>query len=111
MTGELALIGRFARAFGDYVGPVREVPGPDIHMGLGLGTHSVHGFGWLGQGVPLVRGAAQSAALSDWAQPARTYTPGLGLRLSDIATRNPYAFGVQPALGMRVPEPEQAEAQ
>jgi len=54
-------------------------------------------------GIPMARGAASSMSLWKMLQPGVPH-PGLGIRIADVATRNPYALGVAPALGLRPPE-------
>lgn len=111
MTGELATIGKFANAFKDYVREGAVDTGSNVHIGAHASPHSTPGmFAWLGSGIPFARGPLRSMALSDFAQQTRSYKPGLGVKLGDIASRaGPYGFSVVPQLGLRVPESEREE--
>ena len=70
-----------------------------------IGGAALSGHMAVAAGIPFLRGAGRGIALSKMAQPGIQGQPGLGLRLSDIATR-PAATGaaaLTPALGLRAP--------
>jgi hypothetical protein len=102
MTGELATIGRFANAFGDYVKEGVVDAGSDIHIGAHVSRHGMPGlFGWLGSGIPLARGPIRRIALSDIAQQTKDYKPGMSVKLSDIASKGgKYSFPAVTGLGL-----------
>ena len=103
MTGELATIGKFANAFGDYVKEGVVDVAPDIHIGAHISRHGMPGlFGWLGSGIPLARGPIRRFALSDIAQQSKDYKPGMSVKLGDIASQGgKYSFPVVTGLGLR----------
>lgn len=107
-TGGLATIGRFAQRFNEYVKPGVADYVPDTHLGTHAGPHGMNVYGWLGGGVPGLRGPVTKLALSDLMQKTPTYQPGLGVRLADIGTRPGMARGLAltPSLGLRRPEEE-----
>ena len=106
MTGELETIAKFANT---YQPVMRASPKISPHGGthgsaiesaaLALGGHEA-----MATGLPFVRGLARYAALSELGQPEPLTKPGLRVRLSDMATKNPYAFAVAPSIGLRRPE-------
>ena len=102
MTGGLATIGKFANQFGLEARRGSTVPSPgvsalNIDEAVALGAIG----GWHAAGLPLLRGPARGRALSKTMQKGREYQPGMAVRLSEMATRNPYAFAVAPSLGLR----------
>lgn len=113
MTGELATIGKFANMFGKDARRASTVPTPGVsamepvgmaHLGM-MGHAS--GLGWLPAGLPLAGGPMRSLSLSRFGKYTPEYRPGMGLRLSELATRQPAAGALVPALGLQFPEEEQ----
>lgn len=104
MTGPLASIGRFANTFPEYVNPkAANASAPGVSkltalstLGLGAagyGASEHYGgspWGAAAAALPLLMsGPARSYILSKGAQSVPQYTPGMGYRLSDLATNNP----------------------
>jgi hypothetical protein len=99
-SGEFLAMGKFARAFPQYVGRVAEVTDSDPHIGLGLSSSGVHGF-MFQKGVPVVRDIARSMSLSDLMQQDRMTMGGLGLKTAGVIDRNSVPLSMLPTLGIK----------
>ena len=105
MTGGLRTIGKFQQAFPTFA---REKPAGQVAPGigalkpyaaalaLGVGANEPHAQRYglspymLGAaGLTLAGGPARSLALSRFGQRAPSYTPGMSVRLADLATNDP----------------------
>jgi hypothetical protein len=99
-SGELLAIGKFARAFPDYVGRIKEVSDGEPHLGIGFSTAGVHGYAFE-KGMPIVRGLARSVSLSELMQKDRMTMGGLGLKTAGVIDRNSVPLSMLPALGIK----------
>jgi len=110
MTGGLATVGKFANQFPLESRRGSTVPSPGIGRleateAVALGAAGLHGgVGLLPAGIPLLSHPIRSALLKKSGNMSRDYQPGMGVRLSEMATRNPYAFGITQDLGLRRPD-------
>ena len=103
MTDELETIAKFA---GTYQTVMRASP----KISPSGGTHgsaietaalALRGDYALATGLPLLRGTSRRIALSKLGQPEPLTKPGLSLRLSDLATRNPELYPIVQSTGLR----------
>jgi hypothetical protein len=111
LTGNLETVARFGRAFeGSARDPVKmrdATQSSAFDYMMGVGGAAVGGGGpasFLLGGLGLVGRPLVRQSLLRGRTPGQ---PGLTLKLSDLATRNPYALGVAPALGLRPPQEEE----
>lgn len=99
-SGEFLAMGKFARAFPQYVGRVAEVADSDPHIGLGLSSGGVHGY-MFQKGVPVVRGLARDFSLSNMMQQDRMTMGGLGLKTAKGIDRYSVPISMLPSLGIK----------
>jgi hypothetical protein len=99
-SGDILAMGKFARAFPQYVGRVAEVTDGEPHVGLGMSTAGVHGYVFE-KGIPVVRGMARSMSLSDLMQQDRMTMGGLGLKTAGVIDRNSVPLSMLPTLGIK----------
>lgn len=99
-SGEFLAMGKFARAFPQYVGRVAEVADSDPHVGIGLSSGGVHGY-MFQKGVPVVRGLARDFSLSNMMQQDRMTMGGLGLKTAGVIDRNSVPLSMLPTLGIK----------
>ena len=110
MTGGLATVGKFANQFPLESRRGSTVPSPGIGRleateAIALGAAGLHGgVGLLPAVIPFLSHPIRLALLKKSGNMSRDYQPGMGVRLSEMATRNPYAFGITQDLGLRRPD-------
>lgn len=97
MSGGLATIGKFQQAFRTFA---REAPTGQSAPGVSKLAPAVMsgGLGWFPAGLAMAGGPARSIALSKMMQTPPSYSPGMGVRLADLAANNPKLRAMVPAV-------------
>jgi hypothetical protein len=106
LTGKLKDVADWANTFPDTIGDatIRNVGGTHGEA-IEMGAAAAAGHVPLALGIPALRGVGRALAKSNMLQPKDFGgRPGLGLRIADIAARNPEALALAPGLGLRPPE-------
>lgn len=109
MTGDLAVMARFANTFYKYTQEGAKVQPPGVSKvemlaSLGLGGGGYAAAGWPGvaaAALPWMSHAARPLMLSKAMQRTRDYGPGTGLKVADQLTANPYAWAVPATIGLK----------